>query len=304
MKKILPITYFSLLFSIQIFAQQVPNGSFETWTNGEPDHWKTSNQSIPFVGSITTVTKDATDSQEGSASAKLTVVTKSIPFVGTYTLPGVLTLGKLNIDIANQTASISGGYPFTGMPDKLTGFIKYQPVNNDQYSIGWGLTKWNNGIRDSIGVGAIYNNSVLNSWTYFEVPIVYLKTETPDTINVLVLNSNPIDGINHTGTILWIDNLSFVYGTVGIEVKAFTNGLRMYADANSHQLIVTSSFPQNEKLDISLVNMTGYEVKHWMRYMQQSTEHFDITNLPPGTYILRISSGTRMIDSCKINILH
>jgi len=304
MKKVFTNISFIFIISIQVFAQQAPNSSFETWTSGEPDHWKTSNQNIPILGSIIMVAKDLTDPEQGSASAKLTVVTKTIPFVGTYTIPGVLTLGKLNIDIAAQTASVTGGTPFTGRPVKLSGYLKYSPVKNDFCVMGWGLTKWNNSTRDTIGYGAINVSATINSWTYFEIPINYLLPEAPDTLNILILNSNPLDKVDHTGTALWIDNLSFVYGTVGIEGVTSSKELNIYAEPNARQLVLSSSFAKQEILDISLFNMSGIESRKWKHTMQQSTEHLDISNLTPGTYVIRISSGNRLIDTRKITILN
>jgi len=304
MKRFIPVIYFSLILSIPLLAQQVPNGSFETWINGEPDHWKTSNQSIPFVGNVIMVSKDLTNPQSGNASAKLTTVKTTIPFVGTYNIPGVLTLGKLNIDIAAQTATVTGGTPFTGRPLKLTGYYKYQPVNNDMCVMGWGLTKWNNGIRDTIGYGAIDTNVTLNSWTYFEISLKYLLTETPDTMNIIILNSNPFDGVDHTGTNMWVDNLSFVYGTVGIEGITFAKELNIYAEPYARQLVLSSAFTKPENLDIGLFNMAGIEARYWKRTMQQSTEHLDLSNLAPGTYVIRISTGNRLVDTRKITILN
>jgi hypothetical protein len=304
MQRILPVIYFSLISCIPLFAQQVPNGSIETWTNGEPDQWKTSNQSIPLVGNITTVSKDISNPQSGTSSAKLTVVKTTIPFVGTYNIPGVLTLGKLNIDIAAQTATVTGGTPFTGMPLKLSGYYKYQPVNNDMCVMGWGLTKWNNGIRDTIGYGAIDTNVILNSWTYFEISLKYLMAETPDTMNIIILNSNPFDGVDHTGTNMWVDNLSFLYGTVGIEAITFSKELNIYAEPYARQLVLSSTFAKPENLDIGLFNMAGIETRHWKRTMLKSTERLDLGNLTPGTYVIRISTANRLVDTRKITILN
>ena len=304
MKRILLVIGLIYISIFQLFAQQIPNGSFETWTNGEPNSWKTSNQSIFLVGNVITVSKDLTNPQSGAASAKLTTVKISNPLFGTYNVPAALTLGKLNIDLAAQTASVTGGTPFTGMPLKLTGYYKYQPVNNDRCAVVLGLFKWNNGIRHTIGYGAQDTSATFNSWTYFEIPLKYRLTETPDTMNILFLNSNPVDGLDHTGTNMWVDNLSFVYGTLGIEVIPSSKEINIYAEPNARELILSATFAKAENLDISLFNMGGIESRHWKRTMQQSTERLDLGNLTPGTYVIRISTGTRLVDTRKITIIN
>lgn len=304
MKRILSLTGLIFLIIQGSFAQQMPNGSFETWANGEPDFWNTSNQSVLGLVDFIMVTKDVSNPQQGTASAKLTVVTKTIPLVGTFTMQGALTLGTLNIDPIAQTATLTGGYPFTGMPQKLTGYFKYQPVGADTCYFGWGLTKWNNGAQDTIGYAAIDTMGTFNTWTYFELPLEYQIWAAPDTMNILFVNSNPLDGVNHTGTKMWIDNLSFVYGTVGIEGVTFAKDLNIYAEPYARTLILTSAFEKQENLDISLFTISGIEARHWKRSMQASTERLDVSNLPTGTYVIRISSGNRLIDTRKVTILN
>lgn len=304
MNRIILILFFLQIFYFSGFSQLIPNSSFETWSGGEPENWNTTNQNIVGFGAFNTVVSETAGPQHGSLSAKLIVVTKTIPIINkSITLPGVLTLGELNIDPIAQTASVSGGYPFTGMPQKLTGYIKYQPVNNDTCTMGWGLTKLNNGVQDTVGFGAITATGSLTTWTYFEVPLTYKIWESPDNLNILFLNSNPIDGIDHTGTTMWVDNLSFVYGTVGIEGVTSAKDLQIYAEPYARQLILSSTFGKQENLDISLFNMAGIETNHWKRNMQLSTEHLDVGNLAPGTYLIRITSGKRVIDTRKITIL-
>lgn len=303
MSKIVLFVSIISILCFQSYAQEIPNNSFETWASGEPDNWNTSNQNI-LGFDFTMVSKDVTDPQLGGASAKLTVVTKTIPFVGTYTMPGVLTLGILNIDLIAQTASVTGGYPFTGMPQKLTGYFKYQPVNNDICTMGLGLFKRNVGKQDTVAFGAIDTSGTFNSWTHFEIPINYMIWEAPDTMNILFLNTNPYDGLSHTGSKLWIDNLSFVYGGVAIEGLTFDKGISIYAERDSKQLVLSSTFEKQENLNISLFSIAGTEVRKWKRTMRVSTERLDVNSLPPGTYVVRIAYANRIIESRKITILN
>jgi hypothetical protein len=94
---LLLVSYF---ISIQQAASQdtIPNPSFESWSGGNPVHWYTTNTN--FLGlQFNVVNKETSNPESGLYSARLEVVTKTIPFIGTYTVPGVLTLSQINIDI-------------------------------------------------------------------------------------------------------------------------------------------------------------------------------------------------------------
>ncbi len=302
MNRIIAILFILQLFCINSFAQQIPNNSFETWSGGEPINWKTTNTILGI--NFNTVAKDLADPQQGIASAKLTAVSKTIFLIGTYKIPGVITLGKLNADLLKQTYSLTGGTPFTGRPLKLSGYFKYQPVNNDTCIFGMGLFKWNNGKQDTLGFAAMDTMGTFNSWTHFEIPVHYIALGDPDTLNIVILNSNPLGVVDHTGTNLWVDNLSLEYGTVGIEGVTFNKKLSIYAEPNARQLILESSFDKMEILDISLFNMSGIEIKQWKRAMLHSTERLDVNTLSPGTYVIRITSGNSLIDTRKITIMN
>jgi hypothetical protein len=303
MKIVYCLFIFIVFSTLPMAAQDIPNGSFETWSSGEPVDWNTTNQNI-LGFQFTPVTKEVSGPQDGLASAKLTVVTQNIPFIGPVTMQAALTLGTLTVDPFTQTATLTGGYPFTGMPQKLTGYFKYQPVGPDTCAFGWGLFKWNNGVQDTIGYAAIDTMGTFNTWTYFEIPLAYNIWESPDTMNILFLNSNPLDGLNHTGTKMWVDHLSFGYGTVGIEGITFPKGLSIYAEPFSRELILSASFGKEENLDIRLYSITGMEVGAWKRRMLSGTEKIDPGNVPTGTYVIRIRSGNRLIDSRKITLLN
>ncbi len=290
---------FCLLCYQPITAQDIPNASFETWSGGEPVNWHTTNQ--PF---FTTVTRDGANPQDGSYSAQLKVVTTTIPFVGTYSMPGVLSTANLEADIINMSFNIWGGYPFTGMPNRLAGYLKYQPVNNDTCYFGWALSKWQNGARDTIGLGYAYKGGTINDWTYFEIPIEYHIWENPDTMNILFLNTNLADGQTHTNTKMWVDNLSFIYGPVGIDGITFPDDIRIYANGETRRLIIETSYSNPLKLTLRLFSINGALLMEANRNMSQSTEYIDVSNYKTGTYILQVSDGNRQIVSRKISIAY
>jgi hypothetical protein len=286
-----------------VLAQDIPNASFETWSNGEPVTWHTTNQSI-LGTQFSVVNKETSSPQSGLASARLEVVTKNILLVGSVTVPGVLTLSQIAVDILNQTVSISGGYPFTAMPQQLAGFLKYQPVGTDTAYFGFALTKRHEGILDTVGYAADTVTGAISTWTHFQLPLTYNIWEAPDTMSILFLCSNPNDPVVHTGTKMWVDNLSFIYGNVGIEGITFGEEYRIYADAATKQIIIQTWFGKPRNLDLSLISMGGQEMLHKRLWMDNSFERLETANMMPGTYILRISEGRRTLDSRKITILN
>jgi hypothetical protein len=283
-------------------SQDIPNASFESWSDGEPVNWHTTNQTILFT-QFNVVNKETSNPQSGLCSARLEVVTKNILLVGPVTVPGVLTLSELTIDVINGTFNISGGYPFSGMPQQLAGYLKYQPVGTDTSYFGFALTKRNNGVMDTIGFAADTVSGSIPDWTPFQLPIAYNIWEAPDTLSILFLCTNVNDPVVHTGTKMWVDNLSFIYGTVGIEGITFGKDYRIYADAATRQLLIETTFETPRKIDIALLNMAGQPFSESHKSMGHSSERIDTGQLPPGTYILRLSECNHILDSRKISIL-
>jgi Putative carbohydrate metabolism domain len=284
-------------------AQEIPNANFENWAGGEPDSWNSTNMSVLFT-QFTTVFQETSNPQSGTSCARLETVTKNILFVGPVTLPGVLTLGVLNIDPIGQTASISGGTPFTGMPQSLSGFIKYLPTTGDNCLLGIELTKWNNGVRDTIAYSFLAISNTANDWTAFNIPIEYLIRETPDTMNIGLISSNIADGLTHTGTKLWVDNLSLVYGAVSIEGINFPNELKIFADGSKRLIIVKPDFDKPKNAELLVYNISGQILIHQSTILQKGEASIDLNSLLPGTYIFRADIPGQKSFLRKFSILY
>ncbi len=304
---------FSLLGIICIFpgyTQEIPNPGFETWINEgsgapagaqRPANWYTLNQTILFLFPFTTTTKN-TDAHTGSFSAELSMMTKTVPGVGTVTMPGMLSTAKVTLDLVGQSFSATGGWPFTGTPSKLTGYYKYQPDNGDSCLIGVALSRWHDGSRDTLAIGGIASTTVQSDWTLFEVPIEYLMTETPDTMNIVILNSVPALPSTHLNTKMWVDDLAFDYSGVGVEMKPVKNNLAVYADGNTKKLILDCKFEKATPCSFRLYNLKGNCVSEFEKTILTGTEYIDISQLPYGVYILKVTSGNQVLDTRKISI--
>jgi hypothetical protein len=142
MKWILSIYFF--LFAVMISAQEVPNGSFETWEtepNGnfeEPggNWWATMNLLRNFGPFAPVTVKKTTDAQEGQFAVEIT----SDEF-GSFLIPGLVVSGEAgDFDINNPTEVIKRGQPFTGTPEQISGYYKYFPVSGDSGVVNATLT--------------------------------------------------------------------------------------------------------------------------------------------------------------------
>ncbi len=160
------------------------------------------------------LTTDSTsDAYSGTHAALLT--TKSFSPMGTpLIIPGLVGTDSLDISIQN----IRLGKRYTLRPTYFEGYYKYVPVGGDSALISVLLSKYNSGLhkRDTIGFAKrIYKNKVVN-YNQILLPITYFKTETPDSLTLLICSSAGInfnDVMNCKGQVgsqLWIDEISFI----------------------------------------------------------------------------------------------
>lgn len=285
-------SFFSFFFIIHLQGQTpVPNGDFEIWTSfgnyENPQYWDTPNQAIALALPFgTKVVTKSTDYESGSFSARLESKQLSFP---SLVVPGVVTLGKLTIDIFAQTYAINGGTPIHDMPTHLKGFYKFQPKGGDSCAIGIGLTKWNNGVRDSIGIGAFSTHDTVNVWTPFYAWIDYVLTEQPDTFNILAISS--ADNMPTAGTVLYVDNISLDY-TTGINREDPASGIDIYQDREEQQILVYFDFEKPEATEIQLFNMTGQVVaKIPAESLEKDRKIMKYKGFTTGIYVMEILHG-------------
>lgn len=301
MKKILTASLF-VLCVLNGFAQQPPNPGFEWWSGVDPVSWHTTNFSV-FSVPFTSVLKDNANPHEGNYSAQIKVMTVNIPTIGSVSIPGTLTTATIDIDPLAQTVDIYGGYPFSGTPEKLTGYFRYQPNGTDTCYLGWQLYKTIDGISDTIGMGYMDTSAVVSDWTYFEIPLVYDTVLVPDTMNILFTATNPNTAALHAGTKMWVDDLAFVYGCIAVHGITSASGINIYADKNTRELIIDPKETVVEDADVRIFDMSGRMMAAKKVVLNHSAERIAVQNLSPGTYIVSILSHGKMIETKKIVVL-
>ena len=283
------LSFFLIVPGKTMIAQTpVPNGDFEIWINhggyANPQFWDSDNKtanSIPFFGK-TVVTQDV-DHYSGESSAKLT--TKHITFIP-INVPGILTLGTLNIDIWGGTYSLTGGFPIHDVPTHLKGFYQYLPNGADSCVIAIGLSRWAYGKRDSLALGYFATTKTVNSWTPFSAWIKYDSAVPPDTFNILIISSAV--GSPSEGTILYVDHLTLDY-SLGVNESDPATGIEIYQDKGNLELLVFFDFISPQYTFLRLYNLMGEKVGEINPgRIKNERFSFNYRDLPESCYILEI----------------
>ncbi|MCB0283974.1 MAG: T9SS type A sorting domain-containing protein [Calditrichae bacterium] len=176
-----------LLFPIMIIAQ-VPNFSFENWSNGEPDEWTTTN----IAGTVTNITQ-VSDAHSG-----------------TWALKGEIST-LFNVPYGPSVSTREG---FTA---------GYFPINQKYATVdGWYKLDRNGGMDEALSVLAFFldeNNGVCgqaqallspeDSYTKFSIPVDYSfgTGNTPVKASIQVAIGS--DGTFTLGAYFIVDDITF-----------------------------------------------------------------------------------------------
>ena len=293
MKSSVLIFLFCFVSTLAANSQTViPNASFENWTTGgnysDPVGWDTPNQelmAIPFFG-FPVCTKSTDHHGTGSFSAKLETKHLTLPPLD---IPGFMTCGTLTVDLTAGTFVLSGGVPVVDIPTHLKGYYKYQPKGGDSCVIGIGLTRWENGVQDTIGMGSFSTKDTVPDWTPFSAWIDYVSTLAPDTMNIIAMST--AQEVMTIGTILYVDDLYLDY-TVGYNVKDPAAGINVYNDRETGRLMLFFDFPSPQQTSARLVALSGETVASLpSEPVTKSKKTFGYQDMSPGVYLLIVDHG-------------
>lgn len=287
-----------IFFFHEISVAQLPNNSFETWNNNgtysDPDLWDTPNEALSFM-SLFTVT-ESNEAYEGQKSMKL----ESGSLFGAV-IPGMATLGEIEVDLMSQDAAITGGIPYTERPVRLKGYYQYTPQQSDSCAIIALFYKYNTSTneRDTIGVGALNSGMATTQWTEFSANIDWYSSETPDSTNIIIL-STAATTTTAGGSILLVDDLAFD-NSVGIDnVILSENDINIYPIPAKSYINIDLSVKPLSNITFEIYNLTGNRVL--TSHLENEFQQVVINMLSGGIYFYRISEGESIIKSGKLII--
>lgn len=277
---------FLIIFLVNnIVFSQIPNSGFETWTNPNgyniPDSWGNLNPVTTTAGVYTCL--KGTPGSPGAAYLKL--VSKTVTGMGVQ--PGIAVSGALN------TTTFQGisGFAYSDRPTSLKGKWQFMANGSDQGYISLYLTKWDAGqnMRDTIGELKYLLPGMVMSWQSFTLPITYNNTEIPDSAMIIFSASGnvPVDG-----SYLYIDNLSFFGGTVGLQDKPDQGSLIIFPNPVVQDNLLIDV--KNHDLTMSSIDVLDFGGKIVIRKELKNQVFpisIDVSSLVAGGYFLRVNSS-------------
>jgi hypothetical protein len=284
MKKRLVLLLSVLVSALSVFSQ-IPNNGFENWTNAggysTPDEWGNLNTVTSPAGVFTCA--KGTPGNPGAAYIRLT--SRTVPGMGIQ--PGIAVSGVLN---TTSFEAISG-FGYTDRPASLDGYWQYMAGGSDQGFIAVYLTKWNAGLneRDTVGRVKYPLPGMVMSWRSFSLPLTYTSSDVPDTA-IIILSASGKTPVS--GSYLYIDNLIFAGGTVGVEKQVKENGISLFPNpvfGNELKADLRNVGGNAECIDI--VDLNGSVMLRETMIFWQVPVSIDISGLRPGEYILRVTTA-------------
>jgi len=274
-------TLFSLiigmLFSVSSFSQNVPNGDFEEWEDGQfgyevPSPWWT-------VGTLTgsqDITK-VSPGQDSDYAAKLTPVE-------------IAGLDANSVILTNLVFGVAQKY------GQLSLYVEGTSVGADTLFVYASMLKGGN----PIGASGGFVSGVIDTFTKFDFPVTYQGTESPDSC-VLVILLGKSNGTANVGSEYTIDNV-FFSGLAAIDDVESSFSAVGNPYPNPAADIVNIPFDLKEPADITLrvYDMQGRLIYSIIEsiYSQGSNEiSIGMDDFTSGPYFLTLSTGGHSIET-------
>ena len=276
MRTSIHVTSLTALLSAAALAQ-IPNGTFETWSSGEPAEWVTSN-GIP---SFTTVSQSST-AHGGSSAARGEVIL----FSATIIQPVL------------QSGTDGSGFPYTQRSANFTGYYQFSPVSGDRFGINVILMSGGN----AIAIAAAALSTTVSSYSQFSVPFQYFSGATPDTCIVQIQIIGPGSGADatpHVGSFFLLDDIAFS-GTTNVAGANVVSPIRFnlseaFPNPFNPSTTISFSVETNGYTSLQVCNVLGQHVATLFEGTAEAGRsyqiRFDAKGLTSGVYFSVLESG-------------
>jgi hypothetical protein len=284
------------------FAQNVPNGGFENWTNGNPDGWFANN----MTGLAVPVTKSATG-HSGSASLRGEVVSMSVAAA----IPYAPTL---------QSGTTANGFSWTQRSASFTAYYQFTSVagKGDRLAFNVILVKGTVASGAVVASAAATISSNATSWTQLSIPFTYVSNDAPTTCYIQMLTIGPTENASPTiGTFFLVDdlNLSGTAPATAVENPGLSTPTSFALEQNypnpfNPSTKINFSVAQPGYVALKVYTLLGTEVATLVNEQKgvgSFSVNWNATGLPSGMYMYRLSvasaKGVLFDQSKKLMLL-
>jgi len=270
MKKNLLLPLICIL-SCSFTHAQIPNASFEDWTNGDPDGWFTGNtQQTTFVEKVTTA-------HAGSFAAKWSVIDFfGFPFSSPF-----------------ASGNNGGGTSISSAPEALHGWYMMNSVSNDYANASVGVLQ--NNEYTGGGLAKLTSTSVYKEF----IANVYYTSGSPngDSIQIVFVMFNDSSELPHEGSYAVIDDLSFgaLSGIDNAPSESYAGLESIEPNPGSDQAEVIYRIQEPGKTELSIYDVSGKMVQQVVNENQSPGRYkafAQLSDLPSGNYICRLTSDS------------
>lgn len=290
MKLFTTILFTLVVAAVGLFAQQVPNGAFDQWSNQQPASWNSLNNST-LSGGVVTCQQGICTAGSGCENSYYLNLTSEQNSEGTV-VTGIAVCGSLNANSfvpTNNYQPVSGGFPFTQRPTSLTGNWQYMAMGNSHGYINVILTRWDTVHAKRITVGSAHHvlSGMAMSWAKFSIPITYDTTATPDTCKiVLSASGSPAEQLDY----LYINALGFDNVVEAVQQYITNNSISIFPNPATVEITINTANSSNkEDLQLLIFDVVGTLVQS--ATLNQYQQKVSVAGLSNGCYIVTIKSN-------------
>lgn len=313
LKKLLSL--FAIATFTSGFAQQIPNGGFESWTPqsgppayNDPNGWGTPNMlSSALLGSNPVSVSQGTGADANSGTYSMKIVTFHYT-PGFANITAYLPNDTLGFALTGKVDAVSPylhpGYTQTIRYAQFDFYAKYVPVGSDAGACIVSFTKWNSVSkkRDTVASGAtaIASNA---SFAKLTVPLTYKLGIAPDTGVVIFYSSNYLLK-PQVGSALYIDDAAFSGLVLGInERNMLLNTIKVYPNPATTRILFSANMMHHDNLSaVEIFNAAGSKVDAIS--IQNNQAELNTSNYAEGLYLYNAYNDNKeLIGVGKFNIV-
>ncbi len=271
----------AFFFCTLSFGQNpVPNASFESWTDSQPDEWKTSNSPGGNNSNVGPTTPGYSGDYALKGEVKVWPGTPGFPFIPL---------------LESNTSDF--GFPLDVAYPALSMFYKFHPVDPDDAFTIYVAVLDENGSSFAGGFAEV--TAPADTFTLLNIPITYGPGNPYRAYVSMTVNNYGSTGLPAIGTYFIVDDISMGEVVSSVEDKGRPQATlqRIFPNPANTSLAITFSMVTTEYVTVSLFDLSGRQVSkvfegelHDGEYTFETSLH----ELSCGLYFCRLStpSGT------------